>query len=102
MTYTTLRVRRGAPDRDQWIQEYVVPYTAGMTVLDAVLWVRQHVDPSLVVRYSCRANACKECSAVINGKTGYLCTTKAPENGAVDIASLSKRRWIRDLVAVLD
>lgn len=79
-----------------------VPYVAGMTVLNALIWIRENTDPSLAIRYSCRANACKECSAVINGKAGYLCAEKAQPGARTFIEPLMKRTWIRDLVTELD
>ena len=58
----TLRVRRGAKGEAPRFEDFAVPYTAGMSVLDALMWIRSHVDGSLAVRYSCiNANACKEC-----------------------------------------
>jgi succinate dehydrogenase/fumarate reductase-like Fe-S protein len=98
MSHVALRVVRGTPATGARIQDYTVPYEAGMTLLDALIWVRQNVDPTLAVRYSCRANACKECSASMDGRPGYLCATRATEDGTVDIAPLPKPRWIRDLV----
>lgn len=77
-------------------QSFEVPEFEGMTVLDALMWVRQHVDPSLSFRYSCRnANACKECVAMVNGKMTYLCTS--PAKGEVQVAPLPHKALVRDL-----
>lgn len=99
---TTLRVVRGEPGVGQQIAEYRVPFEEGMTLLEALLQVREREDPSLAVRYSCQANACKECSALINGKPGYLCTARAEANTTAEVGPLPKRRWIRDLVVDLN
>ena len=49
----------------------------GATVLDALIWMRAHRDPSLAIRYSCiNANVCKECLIAIDGEVGYACTTR--------------------------
>jgi succinate dehydrogenase/fumarate reductase-like Fe-S protein len=98
---TTLIVTRGEPGNDPDARTYTVPFEAGLTLLDALIWIRQNVDPSLAVRYSCRANACKECSAMIDGKPDYLCTRRAGEGANVRIEPLRKPRWIRDLVTEL-
>ena len=98
---TTLAVSRGTPAQDCGTQEYAVPFEAGLTLLDALIWIRQNLDPSLAVRYSCRANACKECSATIDGKVAYLCTVRAVEGATVRIEPLQKPRLIRDLVTEL-
>lgn len=75
---------------------YDVPDSPGMTVLDALAWVREHVDPSLAVRFSCRsANACKECLAMVDGEKQYTCTVPAVDE--VSVAPLP-RNVIRDLV----
>ncbi len=97
-----ISVMRGDPEAGSRDQEFEIPFEPGMSVLDSLLWVRSHVDPTLAVRYSCRANACKECSAVIDGKAGYLCSTRIRESGAIRVEPLRKRRWLRDLVSELD
>jgi succinate dehydrogenase/fumarate reductase-like Fe-S protein len=98
---TRLAVTRGEPGGEPYVQEYEVPYEPGLTLLDALIWVRRHQDPSLAVRYSCKANACKECSAMIDGKPDYLCTRRAGEETTTAIAPLKKPRLIRDLVTEL-
>lgn len=93
-----LRVRRSHPER--W-QTYEVPYEEGQTVLDALAWVRQHVDPTLAVRFACRtSNACKTCPAVIAGQKTYLCTHRlAGEELALE--PLPGKPLVRDLVVEL-
>jgi len=103
MSTITLQVVRGDQQNGSVLESYEVPYRDGMSVLDAVFWIREHRDPSLSVRYSCRsANACKECSAVINGKAGYLCTIRAVPEQEFRIEPLKGRTWIKDLVTALD
>ena len=101
MSETRLIVTRGAPGESPREVEYVVPYDDNLTLLEALLWIRRNDDPSLAVRYSCKANACKECSATIDGKPAYLCAVRAPEGGTVRIEPLRKPRLIRDLVTEL-
>ena len=94
----TVRVRRGGPDDPPRYDTWEVPYEEGMSVLDALLYVRHHYDPTLAVRFSClNANACKECTAVIDGKIGYLCTTRLGTQ-PVTCEPLPKKRLVRDLV----
>ncbi|MCL6517560.1 2Fe-2S iron-sulfur cluster-binding protein [Alicyclobacillus sp.] len=103
MAVVKLRVVRGTPETGRKVAEYEVPYREGMSVLDAVLWVRVNRDPALAARYSCRsANACKECSAQIDGKVGYMCSTKARPDSTIELAPVGGRDWIRDLVTELD
>lgn len=95
---TRLRVSRGEPGDPPRYDTYEVPYAAGTTVLDALLWVRRHLDPTLAVRFSClNSNACKECVAVVNGKRGYLCTFRLTGEPVV-CEPLSNKPRVRDLV----
>lgn len=95
---TQLLVWRGSTPDEGRYDTYSVPYEEGMSVLDALVWVRGHVDSSLAFRYGCvNANACKTCMALVDGQVAYMCTARlAPEGGKVE--PLPKRTLIRDLV----
>jgi len=94
----TLRVRRGGARDAARYQEYQVPYEEGMSVLDALRWIRAHLDSSLAIRYSCiNANACKTCMALVNGEVEYTCIARlTPE--VMTVEPLPKRPLIRDLI----
>ena len=94
----TLHVWRGAPGEPSYYDDFVVPYEDGMSVLDALRWIRAHRDSTLAIRYSCiNANACKTCMALVNGAVEYTCIAKlAPE--IVTVEPLPKRPLLRDLV----
>ena len=53
VTYQVLRYNpeNGGGPR---LQEYSVPVTKGMTVLDGLTWIKEHLDSTLVWRSSCR------------------------------------------------
>ena len=93
-----LRVRRGAPEKTPRYDDFEVPYEEGMSVLDALRWIRVNRDSTLAIRYSCiNANACKTCMALVNGEVQYTCMAKlAP--GVMRVEPLPKRPLIRDLV----
>jgi succinate dehydrogenase/fumarate reductase-like Fe-S protein len=93
-----VRVWRGTA-RDQGdYQAYDVPFEEGMSVLDALRWIRTHLDSSLAIRYSCvNANACKTCMALVDGAVEYTCTARLSEAGAT-VAPLPSRPVIRDLI----
>jgi succinate dehydrogenase/fumarate reductase-like Fe-S protein len=81
---------------DGQLHEYEVPEFEGMTVLDALMWVRENRDPSLAFRFACRcANACKECIAVVDGKRDYTCTV--PAVGHVEVSPLPNKPLLYDL-----
>ena len=98
---TRLLISRGSSRDDETVDAFDVPYEEGLTLLDAIGWIRRECDPSLAVRFSCKANACKECSAVIDGKPGYLCALRVVPGATTRIEPLRKPRLIRDLVTEL-
>jgi len=81
-------------------EEYVVEVDRGMTVLDALLKIKEEQDSSLVVRYSCRQAVCGSCGMMINGKQRLACFTRVLElnSDIVEVAPLKNYRVIRDLV----
>jgi succinate dehydrogenase/fumarate reductase-like Fe-S protein len=93
-----LRISRSAPGEERRYDEFEVPYEDGMSVLDALRWIRENRDSTLAIRYSCiNANACKTCMALVNGEVEYTCIAKlAP--GTMTVEPLPKRPLIRDLV----
>jgi succinate dehydrogenase/fumarate reductase-like Fe-S protein len=93
-----LRIRRGSPDGENRYENFEVPYEEGLSVLDALRWIRANRDSTLAIRYSCiNANACKTCMAVVNGEVEYTCIAKlTPE--IITVEPLPKRPLIRDLV----
>jgi succinate dehydrogenase / fumarate reductase iron-sulfur subunit len=93
-----LRVSRGEPGGERYYDDFEVPYEDGMSVLDALRWIRANLDSTLAVRYSCiNANACKTCMALVNGEVEYTCIAKLTA-GPMVIEPLPKRPLIRDLV----
>ncbi|TFL13204.1 hypothetical protein CSC67_15025 [Pusillimonas caeni] len=93
-----LEVARGSDEGGQEPVVYEVPYVEGMSVLDALMWIRSHTDPSLAFRYSCiNANACKECSVLVDGEVVYACAARLTPQGA-SIKPLQDKALLRDLV----
>ena len=95
---TQLRVWRGSARDDGVYETYEVPFEEGMSVLDALRWIRAWRDSSLAIRYSCiNANACKTCMALVDGVVEYTCTARLHES-CTTVEPLPKRPVIRDLV----
>jgi len=93
-----LRVSRGVPGGERRYDDFEVPYEDGMSVLDALRWIRTYLDSTLAIRYSCiNANACKTCMALVNGEVEYTCTARLTP-GVITVEPLPKRPLIRDLV----
>src|ERR1700747_2256640 len=94
----TLRVRRGGANEVARYQDYNVPYEEGMSVLDALRWIRANLDSTLAIRYSCiNANACKTCMALVSGEVKYTCIARLTSD-VITVDPLPKRPLIRDLV----
>jgi len=76
-----------------------VPVSPGMTVLDALVWAKETVDPSLAFRCSCRMGICGSCGMEINGVPRLACETqlKELEGDRVEVAPLRNHPVVRDL-----
>jgi succinate dehydrogenase/fumarate reductase-like Fe-S protein len=94
-----LDIRRGTAGEPARREEFVVPFEDGATVLDALIWIRAHRDPSLAVRYSCiNANVCKECTIRVDGGVVYACTTRLVADRVMMLDPLPGKPLLRDLV----
>jgi len=82
------------------VQTYEVPAREGMTVLDGLHYIKDHLDPTLAWRYSCRMGICGSCGMLLNGRPGLACNTQILHIADVNltIAPLPNFEIIRDLV----
>lgn len=76
----TLVVAR-SPKGDALARFEVPVPSAASRVLDALLYVRHNLDPTLGFRYACRASMCGSCAVVINGNEGLACQTTVASLG---------------------
>ncbi len=71
----------------------------GPMVLDALLWIKNNLDPTLTLRRSCREGICGSCSMSIDGLNTLACTKGIDEiAGTVRIYPLPHMPVIKDLV----
>ena len=71
----------------------------GPMVLDALIKIKNEIDPTLTFRRSCREGICGSCSMNLNGKNGLACTTAIEDlNGEIRITPLPHMEVIKDLV----
>ena len=95
-------VKRYIPDLGKnGFDEFEVELTEGMTVLDALLYIKENIDQSLSVRYSCRMGICGSCGMIINGKPELACHTQVKDvvnDGIVKVEPIPNLPLIRDLV----
>lgn len=101
-----LRIARYNPEKDDSSRfaEFTVPYEKWTTVLEAILKVKNDLDHSVAVRYSCRQATCGSCGMMINGKPRLACFTKISEleSNTVTVEPMSNFPVIRDLAVRFD
>jgi succinate dehydrogenase / fumarate reductase iron-sulfur subunit len=80
-----------------------VPFYKGMTVLDALIYARDHYDSSLTFRHSCRQAICGSDALFVNGKQRLGCKTQIADVGTpVRIEPLPHQEVVKDLVVDME
>jgi fumarate reductase (CoM/CoB) subunit B len=77
---------------------YRVPYSEGMTVLDALDYVYENLDPTLAYRKSCRQGSCGSCAVLVNAKPCAACRTLVKEGKDLTVSPLLHFDVVKDLV----
>lgn len=102
----TLRVLRANPTsgRRTRFVTYDVPFEPGMTVLSALLYIKEKTDHSIAIRFSCRMACCGSCGMKINGVPKLACYTQVRDYGdrTITVEPLDNYPLIRDLVTDFD
>jgi succinate dehydrogenase / fumarate reductase iron-sulfur subunit len=71
----------------------------GPMVLDALIKIKNEIDPTLTFRRSCREGICGSCSMNLNGRNGLACTTSMEDlKGEIRITPLPHMEVVKDLV----
>lgn len=95
-----LEVKRGVGEGASQVQRYELPEDAAASLLDGLRWVREHLDDTLAVRYSCiSANACKECMMLLDGKVVYACVARMAPGATHQVEPLPNKARVRDLIS---
>ena len=100
MTDVTFRVFRGAAGKGGY-QEYKVPLSEGMVVLDAIHQIQATEANDLAVRWNCKAGKCGSCSAEVNGKPRLMCMTRMDMldlNQPITVEPIRRFPHMKDLV----
>jgi succinate dehydrogenase / fumarate reductase iron-sulfur subunit len=99
---TEFRIYRWNPDDNQnpRLDTYFVDRSdCGPMVLDALIWIKSKIDPTLTFRRSCREGICGSCAMNIDGTNTLACTKyTADVKGTVKIYPLPHLPVIKDLV----
>jgi succinate dehydrogenase / fumarate reductase iron-sulfur subunit len=80
-----------------------VPFYKGMTVLDALIYARDHFDSSLTFRHSCRQAICGSDALFVNGRQRLGCKTQMVDlDWPVRIEPLPHQEVVKDLVVDME
>jgi len=83
--------------------DFLVPFHKGMTVLDALIYARDHYDSSLTFRHSCRQAVCGSDALFVNGRQRLGCKTQMSElESPVRIEPLPHQEVVKDLVVDME
>ncbi|KAJ8954749.1 hypothetical protein NQ318_011444 [Aromia moschata] len=76
-TFSIYRWNPDEPDKKPYMQDYPVDLNAcGPMVLDALIKIKNEVDPTLTFRRSCREGICGSCAMNIGGVNTLACISK--------------------------
>lgn len=95
-----IQIFRFNPQKDESprLQDYDVPLKEGMSAMDALDYIYQHLDGTLAYydHAGCSLGICARCNGRINGKPGLFCQT--PISADTILEPLSKDNVLKDLV----
>lgn len=101
-----IQVQRYRPDTDDrpHLVEYEVPWGQDTSVLDALTWIKDNLDPTLAFRWSCRMAICGSCGFMLNGvpKLGCEQFVRDYAPGPLRVEPLENLAVERDLVVDLE
>ncbi|MFC7210853.1 succinate dehydrogenase iron-sulfur subunit [Natronoarchaeum sp. GCM10025321] len=92
-----------AAKQEPRFDDFHVPFEKGMTVLDALIYARDHYDSSLTFRHSCRQAVCGSDAFFVNGRQRLGCKTQLGElEEPVRIEPLPHQDVVKDLVVDME
>ena len=99
----TIQATRFDPDKDEKprLQSYEIPFgDESMVVLDALNYIKGHVDGSLSYRWSCRMGICGSCGMMVDGVPKLTCNAFLRDYWPrpITVEPLNNFPVIRDLV----
>jgi succinate dehydrogenase / fumarate reductase, iron-sulfur subunit len=105
--HVRLKVFRYDPDvpekQKPRFDHFYVPVTRGLTVLDALIYARDHFDTTLTFRHSCRQAICGSDAVFINGSQRLACQTQVSElDSPVQVEPLPHQDVVKDLVVDME
>ena len=105
-TPKTFKIYRWSPDdgKNPRVDTYEIDLAAcGPMVLDALIKIKNEIDPTLTFRRSCREGICGSCAMNIDGTNTLACTKYIDDvKGEVHIYPLPHMQVVKDLVPDLN
>lgn len=103
---TKLSILRYDPAKDgkPHYETYLVPWKQGLTVLDALNYIKENIDTGLSFRQGCRSAICGSCAIRVDKRGCLACKTKITKQMAgspIIIDPLNHFDVIKDLVVDL-
>ena len=103
----TINTARFDPTKDEKprMQSYEIPFSDdSMVVLDALNYIKGHVDGSLSYRWSCRMGICGSCGMMVDGVPKLTCNAFLRDYWPkpITIGPLNNFPVVRDLVIDMD
>jgi len=99
---TEFHIYRWSPDDDDnpRLDTYYVDRDAcGPMVLDGLLYIKNHIDPTLTLRRSCREGICGSCAMNIDGSNQLACITGMDDaTQPIKVYPLPSLPVVKDLV----
>ncbi|MEF8784989.1 MAG: succinate dehydrogenase/fumarate reductase iron-sulfur subunit [Haloarculaceae archaeon] len=79
--------------------DFIVPFHKGMTILDALIYARDHYDSTLTFRHSCQQAVCGSDALFVNGRQRLGCKTQLVDlEDPIRIEPLPHQEVVKDLV----
>ena len=97
ITFNVYRWNRESNENPRLDRFHINKSKLGPMVLDALMFIKNQMDPSLTFRRSCREGICGSCSMNVNG-TNTLACLKPIEGEEINIYPLPHMRVLKDLI----
>ncbi|KAL6507283.1 Succinate dehydrogenase [ubiquinone] iron-sulfur subunit 2, mitochondrial [Orobanche gracilis] len=97
-TFQIYRWNPDAPEKPELKNYEIDLKDCGPMVLDALIKIKNEIDPTLTFRRSCREGICGSCAMNIDGRNGLACLMKIPSGGPSMVTPLPHMFVIKDLV----
>ncbi|TEW56870.1 succinate dehydrogenase/fumarate reductase iron-sulfur subunit [Psychromonas sp. RZ22] len=101
-----IEILRYRPEQDEkpFPQVFEIPYTPDLSILEALQYIKDHLDSTISFRWSCRMAICGSCGLMVNGapKLGCKAFLRDYYPKKVKLEALANFPIERDLVVVMD